>query len=140
MEFISQNIFLITLAIISGAGLLLPILRDAREHGTQVSPAQAVMLMNRQNAVVVDVRDAAEFAAERIEGARNIPAAELAKRSKELEKFKSRPVILACASGSRASKAVGTLRKEGFQQVYNLGGGLKAWKDAGQPVRSGAPA
>lgn len=137
MDFISQNIFLITLAVISGLGLLLPMLRDARDGATQVTPAQAVMLMNRQNAVLVDVRDANEFAAERIETAKNIPAAELASRVKEIEKFKSRPVILACASGSRSGRSVAVLRKAGFEQVFNLGGGLKAWKDAGQPI-SGA--
>lgn len=140
MEFISQNIFLITLAVVSGLGLLLPLINDARNHATLVTPAQAVMLMNRQNAILVDVRDATEFSQERIEGARNIPAAELAGRTGELEKFKSRPVILACASGSRSGRAIGTLKKAGFEQVFNLDGGLKAWKDAGQPVRNGARA
>ncbi|MDQ7989432.1 MAG: rhodanese-like domain-containing protein [Candidatus Dactylopiibacterium sp.] len=137
MEFISQNIFLITIAVISGLALLLPLLRDARNHATHVSPAQAVMLMNRQNAVIVDVRETTEFAAERIEGSRNIPAGELAGRVKELEKFKSRPLILTCASGARSARAIGTLRKEGFAQVYNLGGGIKGWKDAGQPIAAG---
>lgn len=81
MEFITQNIFLITLAVVSGLGLLLPLINDARNHATHVTPAQAVMLINRQNAILIDVRDAAEFSAERIEGARNIPAAELATRT-----------------------------------------------------------
>ncbi len=137
MDFISQNIFLITLAIVSGLGLLLPLLREARDHATQVTPAQAVMLMNRQNAVVVDVREAAEFAAEHINGSRNIPAQELADRAKELEKFKARPVVLSCATGARSSRALATLRKAGFEQVFSLAGGIKAWKEAGQPIGSG---
>lgn len=137
MDFISQNIFLVTLAVVSGFGLILPLLRDARDHATQVTPSQAVMLMNRQNAVLIDIREAAEFSAERIEGSRNIPATELASRTKEIEKFKSRPVILTCASGSRSARSVSTLRKAGFEQVFNLAGGLKAWKDASQPISSG---
>jgi rhodanese-related sulfurtransferase len=140
MDFISQNIFLITLAVVSGLGLILPLLRDARDHATQVTPAQAVMLMNRQNAVLVDVRDAAEFSAERIEGSRSIPASDLSSRVKEIEKFKSKPVILTCASGSRSARAVSTLKKAGFEQVFNLAGGIKAWKDAGQPISSGVKA
>ncbi len=138
MDFISQNIFLITLAVVSGLGLLLPLIREARDHATQVTPAQSVMLMNRQNAVLIDVRDATEFSVERIEGARSIPSAELDARIKELEKFKNRPVILTCATGNRSSRAIATLRKAGFEQVFSLAGGLKAWKDAGQPISTGS--
>lgn len=140
MDFVSQNIFLITLAVVSGLALFLPILRDAQAATSQVSPSQAVMLMNRQNAVIIDVREAAELANGKIEGARHIPAGELKTRSGELEKFKARPIILVCESGARSGRALADLRKAGFAQAYNLAGGIKAWKDAGQPLSSGKAA
>lgn len=139
MDFVSQNIFLITLAVISGLALFLPMLRDAQANASQVSPSQAVMLLNRQNAVMVDVRETAELASGRINGARHIPAGEIVSRVSELEKFKSRPVILVCETGARSGRALGAIRKAGFSQVYNLGGGIKAWKDAGQPLTTGQP-
>lgn len=139
MEFVAQNLFLITIALISGAALLLPVLRDARAANA-VTPGQAVMLINRQNAQIVDVRDAAELESGRIADARHIPLAELADRVAELGKNKSRPVVLVCASGARSAKGVEVLRKAGFEQVFNLDGGVKGWKDAGQPVVSGKKA
>ncbi|MDO8930898.1 MAG: rhodanese-like domain-containing protein, partial [Rhodocyclaceae bacterium] len=60
--------------------------------------------------------------------------AQLDKRLSEIDKFKERPVIVCCASGNRSSSACGTLRKAGFQRVYNLAGGIGAWTDAGLPV------
>jgi rhodanese-related sulfurtransferase len=140
MDFVSQNIFLITIAVLSGAMLLIPMLREAQGDASQVSPSQAVMLLNRQHAIILDVRETAELAGGRIEGSRHIPLGEIDKRQDELEKFKNRPVILACESGSRSGRAVSVLRKAGFAQVYNLAGGLKAWKEAGQPLSSGKKA
>lgn len=137
MDFVSQNIFLITIAVISGLALFLPILRDAQNQSQQVTPSQAVMLMNRQHAVIVDVREEAELADGRIDGSRHIPAGEMDKRVGELEKFKSRPVILVCETGSRSARSLASLRKAGIAQAYNLAGGIKAWKDAGQPLISG---
>lgn len=134
MDFVSQNIFLITIAVISGFALFLPMLRDAQNQSQQVTPSQAVMLMNRQHALIVDIRETAELTAGRIDGSRHIPAAELSQRLGELEKFKSKPVILVCESGSRSARALGALRKAGFAQAYNLAGGIKGWKDASQPL------
>ncbi|WP_328824940.1 rhodanese-like domain-containing protein [Uliginosibacterium aquaticum] len=140
MDFVSQNIFLITLAVISGLALFIPVLRDAQASTSQVSPAQAVMLLNRQNAVIVDVRETAELATGKIEGARHIPAGEIKARSGELDKFKNRPLILVCESGARSGRALADLRKAGFAQAYNLAGGIKAWKEAGQPLAGGKQA
>lgn len=133
MDFVAQNIFLITIAFVSGIALLLPVLRDARNRHN-VTPSQTVMLINRQHAQIVDVRDEAELAGGRIAGAQHIPLAELESRVSDLGKNKSRPIILVCASGARSGKGVPILHKAGFEQVFNLEGGVKAWKDAGQPL------
>ena len=138
MEFVAQNIFLIITALISGAALLLPMLRDGRANA--VTPGQAVMLLNRQNALIVDVREASELDSGQIINSKHIPLANLAERAAELGKNKTRPVILVCASGARSGKGVEILRKAGFEQVFNLDGGIKSWKDAGQSLVIGKKA
>lgn len=135
MDFVVSNIIWIVLALASGVGLLFPYLRN--RGVSSVSPAQAVMLINRQHAVMIDVRDAAEIEKSKVANALTIPLGELAAKAKDLTKYKSRPVIVLCATGSRSASAVSTLTKAGFEQVFSLDGGLKAWKDAGQPVISG---
>ncbi len=135
MDFVVQNLFLITLAVVSGLALLIPILRGAGSNG--VTPSQAVMLMNRQNAALLDIRSAEEYADSHIADARSIPAAELAARTEELARLRNRPVIVVCDSGARSLRAMAVLQKAGFEQVFNLAGGLKAWKEAGQPLVTG---
>jgi rhodanese-related sulfurtransferase len=138
MEFVTQNLFLIIIALVSGGALILPMLRDGSANS--VTPAQAVMLLNRQHGVIVDVRDETELLAGQIVNSQHIPLADLAGRANELGKNKSRPVILVCASGARSGKGVEILRKAGFEQVFNLDGGIKNWKDSGQSLVSGKKA
>ncbi|PKO40428.1 MAG: hypothetical protein CVU31_16165 [Betaproteobacteria bacterium HGW-Betaproteobacteria-4] len=87
---------------------------------------------------MVDVREPAEFAAGHLPEARNVPAGKLAERIGELEKFKGKPIIVCCASGMRSGKALGELKKQGFEKPYNLAGGVDAWVGAGYPVKKGA--
>ncbi len=133
MEFITKNIFLILIALVSGGMLLWPLLRKGA-GGPWVNTLQATQLMNREDALVLDLRPAAEFSGGHILGARNIPLPELEKRAGELDKFKSKPVILHCKDGSRAGAGVALLRKLGFTNVVNLTGGYGAWQQAGLPV------
>ncbi len=132
MEFIKQNIFLVVLAAVSGSMLLVDLLRG--RSGSGLTPVEATLLINRENALVLDVRDAAEFAAGHITNARNIPLADLESRVGELAKFKNKPVVLVCQSGSRSNKAIATLAKAGFEKAQNLGGGLAGWQKDGHPL------
>ena len=133
MEFITKNIFLVMIAVVSGGMLLWPLLRKG-SGGPWVSTLQATQLMNRDDAVVVDVRPAAEFAKGHILGARNFPLVELERRAGELDKYKVKPVIVHCGDGNRAAGGVALLRKNGFGNVVNLTGGFAAWQQAGLPV------
>jgi rhodanese-related sulfurtransferase len=133
MEFITKNIFLIAIAAISGGMLLWPLLRKGT-GGPWVNTLQATQLMNRDDALVVDLRPAEEFAKGHILGARSIPLAELGRRAGELDKHKAKPVIVHCGDGNRAGSGVATLRKSGFANVVNLSGGYAAWQQAGLPV------
>lgn len=136
IDFLKQNILLVALTIISGTMFVWPFLR--RSGAKEVSVGDATLMINRQNAVVLDVRTPAEFAAGHIADAINVPADKIVDRSNELERFKGRPVIVTCQSGNRSSSGCNALRKLGFDQVFNLAGGLGAWQQAGMPVRKGS--
>ena len=133
MEFISKNIFLILIAAVSGGMLLWPFVRKGT-GGPWVNTLQATQLMNREDALVVDLRPAAEFAAGHILGARNIPLAEFERRAGELDKHKAKPVIVYCGTGNSSGAGMALLRKGGFANALNLSGGFAAWQQAGLPV------
>ncbi len=136
MEFINQNILLISIVVVSGLGLLWPMF--ARPSGNAVNPGEATLLINREDAIVVDVREADEFAGGHLPDARNIPVSKLAERIGEIEKFKDKPVIVCCATGMRSNKACAELKKQGFSRVNNLAGGVDAWVGAGYPIKKGS--
>lgn len=124
---------LIAVALASGGMLLWPVVSGGVGAG-EVSAAQAVQRINRDKAVLIDVRDAAEFATQHAQGARNVPLAELEARLPNEVKNKATPVILVCASGTRSRRAVAVAKKLGYEQAASLSGGVKAWLDAGLPV------
>lgn len=133
MEFILENILLIGLALGSGLMLVWPMLNRS-SAAANLGPSDAVLLINRSNALVLDVRDEAEYAAGHITDARNIPLAALDARIGELNKFNDKPILVNCQAGVRSGKAVAILQKQGFTKVYNLQGGLNAWQQAKLPV------
>lgn len=134
MEFIKSNALLIGLALGSAIMLLMPMFKRSAGGVPSVSPAEAVTLINRTNAVVLDVRDDAEFASGHIADAMHIPVADLANRLGELKKYKTKPVLVNCQRGARSAKACDILRKAEFTQVHNLHGGLDAWQQAKLPL------
>jgi len=136
MEFINQNILLVGIVLTSGLGLLWPLF--VRPAGNSVNPGEATLLINREDAHIVDVREADEFAGGHLPEAKNIPLAKLGERVAELEKFKEQPLIVCCASGVRTNKAVAELSRQGFSRLYNLVGGVDAWVGAGYPVKKGS--
>ena len=132
MEFLLNNIFWTVLLVVSGTLYLWNLLRS---EGGDLSPQDAVNLINRNSGAVIDVRDATDFKDSHIVGARNIPLAQLESRLAELEKSKTKPIVV-YGAGSDAERAVKLLRKQGFEQAAGLAGGLKAWTEAGLPVES----
>ena len=131
VEFVRNNLLLIVVAFVSGAMLLWPLVRRST-GGPWVNTAEATHLINREDALVVDVRDPGEYGAGHILGAKNLPLSRLG--DGELSKKKERPVIVYCDGTDRSSKAIAALRKQGYARVVNLSGGLKAWQQAGLPV------
>jgi rhodanese-related sulfurtransferase len=133
IQFVKDNLLLFAIAFISGAMLLWPLIRRGT-GGPWASTLEATQMINRQDALVIDVRDDAEYAKGHIVGARHIPLGQLEARAKELQKYKSKPVITCCETGNRSSAAIATLRKLGFDNVHNLAGGYAGWQQAGLPV------
>lgn len=133
-EFVKHNTLLIGLAIGSGVALLWPMLNRGTSGVTNLSASEAVLMLNRGKPLILDVRDAAEFASGHIQSAKNIPMAELATRLKEIEKFKDKPILVHCQRGMRAKSAIKILKAQQFSQLNNLQGGLDAWADAKLPL------
>ena len=132
MKFILDNWMLISIALVSGGLLLWPVLQGAATAG--LTPSAAVLLINREKAVVVDVCEANEFAAGHVGGAKNIPLGELEAKLGAAVKNKNLPLILVCQTGARSGRAVAIAKKLGYEQAQSLGGGLAAWKGANLPV------
>jgi rhodanese-related sulfurtransferase len=133
MEFLIKNWALVAIAAVSGGMLIWPLLRRGA-GGPWVTTLEATQLINRNDALVVDLRGAEDYAKGHILGAKNIPLADLERRAGELEKMKAKPLILHCGDGNRASGGVSALRARGFDKVHNLAGGYAAWLQAGLPV------
>jgi rhodanese-related sulfurtransferase len=132
VNFILDNWYLIFLALASGVMLLMPVLKGA--GAGSLSAAQAVQLINREKAIVIDVCEPEEFAAGHVGGARNIPLGQLQERLPQVAKNKAVPVIMVCAKGGRASRAVGIAKGLGYDKAQALAGGLSAWREASMPV------
>ncbi len=133
LKFVTDNIFLVGVAFVSGAMLVWPAVRRGAT-GASVSTLQATLLINQQNALVLDVREGAEYEKGHMLNARNIALGEFESRVAEIEKYKAKPVIVVCDDGNRSGRAATALRKQGFEQVFTLSGGIGAWRQAGLPL------
>ena len=132
MKFFIDNWMLIAIALSSGGLLLWPVFQGATAVG--IDSGKAIQLINREKANVVDVSDAAEFAAGHIVGSKNLPLADLEAKLAGAVKNKNLPLVLVCQSGARSAKAVNIAKKLGYEQAQSMQGGLKAWKLANLPV------
>ena len=131
------------MALTSGALLVVPVLRRSGvgAGGNTVGPNEAVRLINREKAVLIDVSDATEFAAGHAFGARNVPLAQLGDNPsavKGLPSNKALPVLLLCPTGGRAARAAALLRKAGFERALAIAGGTAAWREAQLPIEKSA--
>ena len=132
MKFVIDNWTLIAVALASAGMLFWPVLKGATGGG--LDAAQAVQLINREKAVVIDVCEANEYAAGHVGGAKNIPLNQLEEKLAGVVKNKALPVILVCQSGARSNRALAIAKKLGFEQAQSLAGGLGAWRTANLPV------
>jgi rhodanese-related sulfurtransferase len=133
LDFLWKEKLLVAVAFVSGGMLLWPLVRKST-GGPWVDPLQATQLINREDALVLDVREPGEFGAGHVLGAKSLPLARLEALPGDIARRKEKPVIVYCDGGERSTKALSALRKQGFTRIANLSGGLKAWQQAGLPV------
>ena len=134
IEFAGNHLMLFGAFVVVSA-LIIKMELESRFSGIkQLNPSEAVRLMNNDEVVVLDVREANEFSTGHINKASHIPMSALKKRINELEKYKNRHVLAYCRSGSRSNYACKVLKKEGFENVYNLSGGVMNWSSANLPL------
>jgi rhodanese-related sulfurtransferase len=133
VDFVRNNLLLFVVALVSGGMLLWPFVRRTG-GGPWVNATQATHLINREDAIIIDVREPNEFAAGHVLGAKNVPLARLVAGTTDISKRKDRPLIVYCDGGERAGKAASHLKRQGFARVVNLTGGLGGWQQAGLPV------
>lgn len=109
-------------------------IRRLRSGASNLSPSEAVQMLNHDNTLLLDVREDVELAGGIIQGAKHIPLGALKQRVGELEPHKDKNIIVYCRSGHRSTTACAVLRKHQFEKVYNLAGGVLAWQQANLPL------
>ncbi|MDZ4201693.1 MAG: rhodanese-like domain-containing protein [Gallionella sp.] len=134
MQFVIDNIFPIIIAVLSGSMLLWSALGNRIRGIQEVDCVAATQLINHKNALVLDVREDAEYKSGHVLNAKLIPLGKLGERIGELEKYRDKPIVAVCRSGSRSASACALLGKSGFSEVYNLAGGMIAWQKGNLPV------
>ena len=134
MSFIQENWLLILVMFASGAMLVWPLAQRLFSPMKTVGNLNVTHLINHRDALLLDVRETAEYDGGRLPNAVHIPMSQLENRANELTKHKSRPIVAYCATGQRSRNAGAVLSKMGFSEIYHLHGGYRAWKDAGLPV------
>jgi rhodanese-related sulfurtransferase len=131
LEFLAQQWILVA-ALLSVVVML--VLHETRKSGPALSPQQAINLINAEQGVFLDLRDAADFKKGHIVGAVHIPAAKLESRLAELEKYKNNPIVLVCKMGQQAGTAGKQLKAAGFEKVYKMTGGMMEWDNLQLPT------
>ena len=134
MQFISNNIFPIFIALFSGGMLLWSLFGNRLRGIKEVDAPAALQLINHKDALVLDVREQSEYDAGHVLNSKLIPLGKLAQRIGELEKHKDQSIVVVCRSGVRSGSACVLLGKQGFTRAYNLAGGVLAWQKAKLPL------
>ena len=136
LTFLLEHWYLVLAAITSGSFLVWPLVNRGTQGG-KVNATEAVRLINREKAVLIDVSEPAEYAASHAAGSRSVPLGGL-ENSPGLPKNKALPLVVVCPTGARATRAAATLKKLGFDNARALAGGLAAWREANLPLEKSA--
>jgi len=136
MKFALDNWMLIAVMAASGAMLLWPLIQNRLSPVKDVGNAEATLLVNRSDAIFLDVREPKEYTGGHLPNAIHIPLSQIDARAGELAKLTARPVVAYCDSGRRSRAAAAPLGRAGFKDIYSLRGGIFGWKKDGLPVET----
>jgi len=134
ITFTSNNTILVVAIVLVSLMLIYSLVGEKLRGYSSVSPSESTQMINHDDALILDVRESNEYSEGHIINSLHIPLSGLKTRIKELEKYKNKKVIVACRSGHRSSQACANLKKGGFEQVFNLSGGVMAWQSANLPL------
>ena len=135
LEFVTNNILLFGALLVVLVLLIKAELDHQVNKGLLLTPAKAIRVMNNDDdALILDIRAAAEYKGGHIKGAKNTPLAELGAKLESYASHKKKQVLIYCNSGSTATAAIKLLKKDGFEKINNLEGGVIAWKEANLPL------
>jgi rhodanese-related sulfurtransferase len=135
-EYCAHHPFLAGLAALAAVAVLSYETWLRAQNAGGLPPQEVIRLMN-QGATVLDLRQAEEYAAGHINGARHFDAAQIGTASDALRKYKERLLIVYCDRGGTAARAVQTLLRQGFTKVFTLRGGIAAWRAENLPLARG---
>lgn len=134
IEFITNHVVLVSLFVFSATLWLGFEVRHRKAGGKKLSHHAVIEMLNHQDAALVDVRNLGEFSKGHIQGALHLPFSNLSQAPSSLQKVKEKPIILACQTGLQSPAAVTILKKQGFNSLYYLDGGMSAWVNEKLPV------
>jgi rhodanese-related sulfurtransferase len=130
-EFVGNHIELTGLFVALLAALWFS---EKLRSGKAVSPQAATLMMNKDEAVIIDIREKKEYSEGRITGSIHIPYDSLKERAQELKKFDGKQIILVDKMGQHAGMAGKLLKTEGFENVCRMSGGITEWKTSNLPL------
>ena len=136
IEFSGNHMLLVTALVIS---ILLLIQNLLAGNKGNITAVQATEMINHKDAVIIDVRPAADYSKGHIINAINVPASNLTNQLNQLSKYKDRLIIVSCRSGAQSAAACKQLIKEGFTDVHNLKGGILGWQSENLPITTKKP-
>jgi rhodanese-related sulfurtransferase len=136
LQYIQLHPFLVSLAVAMALAVLVFELRMRGQSYSGVQPQEAIRLMN-QGAQVYDLRSKDSYAAGHVSGAKHLDPGQIDGAADTLKRLKERTLLLVCEDGQQATKLTRQLHAGGFTKVFNLRGGLAAWRAEGLPLQRG---
>ena len=130
-EFIANHYILVSVFVFLVVAFTI---NEGKQGGAAVSPTNLVNLVNREGAVIVDIRDIKEYSTGHIAGALNMPLSSIDSRVGELETYKENPIVVVCKMGQHAGSVGRKLKAQGFENVRRLSGGMAEWSANSLPV------
>ena len=131
VEFIGNHLVLSAMWVVSVVAI---ILYQKKNSASGVIPQKAIMLINREGAIVVDVREKKEFDAGHVVDSINIPSTKLKQRITELKKYTQKPIIVVCKLGQHSGEAAKVIQEAGHEDVFKLSGGITEWRAQSLPL------
>lgn len=134
IEFLTNHPGLSLAFLALSGGIVWTFVAARAQAGISLAPLDAVRTISGEDALVVDVRGESEFASGHIVNSMNVPESVLKDSPAKLDKHRDKTIVTVCKSGQKSTAVAASLRKQGFDKVYNLRGGLVAWENAGLPL------